>query len=581
MQRLVRARARDIALAKTIDACFRAAPVLPKRQSTRKANRKAPATIDVILEAPLAVSSSISLWADGKPLMIVRKLPRQPRYRLRSEVVEGKVFALRLELGSRTYNLSLPISLAGRSELRIVQWAEGAPPRVMLDGVQINRGAGVHMAQVRELPELPTREYGITLKESGVGMLDPVEPVSIYVDDRLVACRPEFSHVGSAVSHVAHVGLGLHRVVVVSKRRNWTIVDTDVVVNGASMPRVEWKHANLSFAEVRVDFGATEFRGPRVSSFFEAASTILYDIQGYSIGGVEIPEGLDYLDDEIERNKEFSEAMARNYRRYWELRLSARRKRERNEPLTDEERWAEDHWDYEEMQRMIAGMKRREGYGELGEAGHTEPDGTIVVAPPDPSDPLDELERRITEHIHEPSHVRGNRRFAESLGLDWDKLVALLRALRHERELRDQGLTEAEIQAGLTPEEHEAFRWARDNDLWLEIWQYTHRHNNAIDLATEELQEYEAEVQFYIELLAKIREDQEERTLVPDPELQRGILYLFGIRESFAGLPEAEKERLRRRLRRLRRSLIASNNFSNEQKAHMLQMIDETLAALG
>jgi len=582
MSRFVSARKLDLDLAKAIDACFKPAPLvnIAKARAPRKTSKaqQAKAALEVLLEAPGTGLISAFLYSGGVCLLKASRLPRETRYRFICEAALGQDLSLRLELGGSTYNLELPRLPESGGELRISHWAQGAPPRVMLGGAQINRGAGAHLVQIGELPPLPQRSTRLVLKQAGLGLQERPEGVRIFIDGKL-AEQPRGGDLDDAqVYHTEEVALGLHRIVVVSKRRGWTILDTDVVANGVDVPLVEWARPSFADAEARVKFGGREaFLGKR-PAFVEAASTVAYGIQAYSIGGIEIPDGLGPHEGQIEHDKRFAEAMVRNYRRFLDLLDSAKKKQARGQRLTPEEAEVVGLDSYAKLQEWVDARKRAEGFNP-SRGGHTTLEGDIESDRPEPQDAYDELQERITLGVHEPSHVEGKKRYAASLGLDWERLRAYIRASRRRSDLWKKGLSDEQVDAELTQEEKDVLAWGRG--FLREILAYITRSNHLEIMAPEEIQEYEAEIQFYTELLAILRKEREEHSIVPDGELWRSAHYLFGIRDSFAGLPDAEKERLRSRLRSLRRSAQVSDTLSDEQKAHLLMMIDEAMAALG
>lgn len=190
MSRFVSARKLDLDLAKAIDACFKPAPAVTvaKAKASRKTSKaqQAKAALEVLLEAPGTGLISAFLYSGGVCLLKASRLPRETRYRFICEAALGQDLSLRLELGGSTYNLELPRLPESGGELRISHWAQGAPPRVMLGGAQINRGAGAHLVQIGELPPLPQRSTRLVLKQAGLGLQKRPEGVRIFIDGNLV-----------------------------------------------------------------------------------------------------------------------------------------------------------------------------------------------------------------------------------------------------------------------------------------------------------------------------------------------------------------------------------------------------------
>lgn len=584
MPRYIEPSSRVLNLARTIDKCFElvTAPYCPAQQGIQSQAVEAKPSIDFILEAPWSVVSSASLRIGGDYVLLETDLPRSPQRRLRCRVperIDGPL-RLRLELGDRTYNFETKLVLSdGSHSLRVWQWAEDAPPRVYLDDVEINRGPGARFRKVCELPSHTKRRHDVFLMQDGLTVLDRPEPVRVYIDDVRVERRQSFVVDRTRpVYHRAKLPLGLHRIVVVSARRGWVLIDTDIIVNGVDKPRIVWSRPNLSDAAVVVRAGAREFfRGSRGDTgFFEGFATLGPRRERVVIDGIDVPEGIQEFEKELRRAKEFSEAMIANYRAFLERKRAVNEKKTRGEALTEEERKIDAIDTYGEMQDWVVARKRAEGYSPQ-EGGKTPPCGEPEDVTPPAEDPYEELQKKITMKVHEPSHVEGNKRRAAAEGLNWEKLQKFFKALDRVRALEDTGKTDVDIDAELTQEEKDALEWGNAN--LDKIRRYLDAIAEPVAGAEEEIQEYEAEVRFYEELLRKLEEEREKKkhSSVPEKFIKQLVAYYFACREAWKTLSNRDKAEMCENLRALRNQVASSTSLTNAEKADLTRMIDETL----
>lgn len=507
--RYIPATKKKRARAQAVDTCFRSEQRSPVDTAQQ---RLSSVPLRVLLRLPHSPRASFSVTSSGVTLVREKQLTRRQEWSFEASL-EGQLAAdlrIRLETDAAAYTLEVHVTWSsGQNELLIEEWFRGAPPRVSLNGVEQNRGLGVHLTQATPLPPLPKTTHNLFLIDRDETVLLRGEPVQIFIDDQLVAAPNRFTVDRTvAVRHWAILPLGVHRVVVVVPRRRKVLVDTDVVINGFEEVRVEWTRPVLTTAEVVITKGLAEvFRG-RVSDlpFHDCMAAIRYEQDRLNINGVDIPDGIDQHKEDIQEGKDFAAAMVANYRAFLEQRRAVKEKKKRGEQLTPDEQALDAIESYRQMQDWVKARKRAEGHSPE-EVGKTAPDGETRDLSPEPTDPFEELQKRMTLQVHEPSHVEQNKRVAAELGLAWEKLTAFIAAMKRVFALQDQGKTETEAIDALTPAEKEARQWGLDRALLAQT--YLVRIDGADEGAEGEIQEYEAEIKFFTELLEKLKDRQE------------------------------------------------------------------------
>ena len=192
------------------------------------------------------------------------------------------------------------------------------------------------------------------------------------------------------------------------------------------------------------------------------------------IDGARVPKGVTRAF--VEAGKQFAEEMIRNYKRYLELKETAKQRKQKGEALTTEETEVDAIKTYAELDQWIAKQKRKEGHN-LVPAGHTDVFNNVQTTTPPPKTPDEDFVVELTWKIHEPSHVAANLERAEWVVLTWD-------------EVEELGKIKAKKDAdqALTKDENDYF--AERESRWQD---YLKLCDDPVESALEEIAEYEAE----------------------------------------------------------------------------------------
>ncbi len=587
MSRYIRPSDENLKRAKIIEAAFTPCiiPSSSKSKGKKTPSRNEQRLISIILHTEFATSTSISLKLDNKIVLLEDQILRGTGiiYKSFTESGSPSLLDLRVQFDDKSYNLSTEIKLEENNHsFTIHQWTKKAPPRVYFDDHQINRGVGIHLEQSNELPPYDDDKYRVHLINKDLGPLDFGEPFDIYVNDEFIKkhAYTVFDR-NLPVQHTAFLPVGCHRVMVVSRRRGWTILDTDVVVNGISNNVISWSKPNVSFAEIDISFGFDSHLSMSRANlnFFETTAMFRFARNKIVVDGIKIPKGSEEYIETLKKDKKFSEKMIANYKLYLSIRQKARDKRKKGAKLTEAEKEVEAINSYGEMHEWIRIKKKKEGIIISG-TGETGLDGKIHDTAPEPKTPYEKLQRKITLEVHEPSHAEACRKLAISLGLNWRKTQKYFGIMKKLEIAVEAGQRFEDAYRQLPKKDHEILEWGRINVI--AVRKYMKLRDNPDSGALEEIQEYEAEVKFYTELIKKLQEEKDRAVRAKKIEKYLGLIiqYFHSIKRTFKNFSKEEKDHMRRQLLELKDQVEENSKFSKEQKAELNKLIKESLDAL-
>lgn len=580
----------ELALAQSIQNAFApCTPPGPKRNKKKKSGQQEddPRYLSITLDAVFSSNISLSIQLNGEFIFLEDEITRACETTFEAIIYPEELNQLdiRLQFGKRSYNLSTEVVCYDENQsLRINQWTKKAPPRIYWNGDQINRGVGLHLSQTNEFVLCDLTSHVVFLMNGDVSDIEFGEPVDIYINDELVKNRElDWIHRNVPVEHSAWLPLGCHRIVVISRRRGWTILDTDIVVDGVNDVKVIWSNANLSSAEVEVKYGPeTVFQQSReLLNFIETAAKF-----GESrnrrivIDGVKVPKGLEKFLERIKGAKKYSEAMIKNFTTFLLIKKTIAEKKRDNKRLTAEEKEVDQLKEYKDLDNWIDRRKRKEGYNTRID-GTTDFGGDMKFLGPKPKNAFEELQKKVTMEVHEPSHVEGFKKKALSVGLDLDKINEFLKVLKKVNAEIKKGKSANDVINDLNEKDKKIFIWGYFKNKE-KLAKYFALCNDLIDSAKEEIQEYEAEVKFYNELINKLQEKgaQKDGQKIPYSYLIRVIKYFHSIRGHFKNLPPEEKKKMREQLEKFKKMVKDSTTLSDHEKTELNRLLDEALEAL-
>jgi hypothetical protein len=499
---------------------------VPIQPLSRRVVEPIPVELDVTVRNPLLEALSIGFELDGAFAGEEPFVPRRPAVAL------GALAAVAGErsLGIQIHGPGVFFHFVGRvhvppapAPLIVDVWSALYPPRIVLADEWINPPPGLRWQAKSTAPCPGAGDCALSVidRDQRPGDLEQEGPedllagLDLWIDGhRIFRFEPATLYGTTPVLHRALLSPGLHRVRIGDPRRRRLLLDSDVLLDPASDTAIEIAErrtvAIRRGADVLLEADAHERP-------FQQGAVLADELPDpkREVEGIPIPKGIEGYFDDVGAEAEFNRAMAKNYQEFKDKKEAVNRKKQQHQPLTQEEQAIDAIDGTKALNEWVKAKKKAERGWDLTEVGTTDPDNGVVYKGPPPTNPMDELRKRETLDIHEPSHLADCDVLAVLYGVDLKKLRRLMELRRKWREAIEKWIAAAKkAQADgtkpppmpnllPTPEQEGLERWYKANkksiDDFYKAW------DDPIAAAQSEVREYLAGADFWDAVLQYLK----------------------------------------------------------------------------